>query len=140
MKKIFLDANVLLELLFHRARYDQVVEVLSAMRNVQFCVSVLSVDLVMYFVEIEKQSKDVAWEFLSNYRKLGTSVADIDWAHDNDKGDFEDALQVGCARRHDCSELITLDQNLGKMYGDYITVKQFNKCGFSANFRDSGLS
>jgi predicted nucleic acid-binding protein len=123
MKKIYLDANVLLEILFHRARYDKVVDLLDTMRDVQFCVSVLSIDLVMYFVEIEKQSKDKAWEFLSNYQTLDMTIDDAEWAHDNDRGDFEDALQVSCARRNDCVVMITLDQGLGKMYGNFLTVQ-----------------
>jgi predicted nucleic acid-binding protein len=123
MRKVCLDANVLLEILFQRARYDKVVELLGNMQDVQFCISVLSVDLVMYFVEIEKQSKAAAWEFLKNYQKLDITIDDIEWAYDNDRGDFEDALQVGCARRHDCTQLITLDQGLGRMYGKHIAVQ-----------------
>ncbi len=123
MKRICLDANILLEILFHRARYDKVVNLLDSMRDVQFCVSVLSIDLIMYFVEIEKQPKDKAWEFLSNYQILDMTIADAEWAHDNDRGDFEDALQVSCARRNDCASLITLDQGLRKMYGNFLAVQ-----------------
>lgn len=123
MKKIYLDANVLLEILFHRARYKKVVARLSELQDSQFCVSVLSVDLVMYFVEIEKQSKDIAWEFINKYQQLDLLPNDTEWAHDNDQGDFEDALQVSCARRHNCTLLITLDQSLEKMYGKYLTVQ-----------------
>lgn len=123
MKKICLDANILLEILFHRTRYDKVIEMLGNIEEVQFCVSILSADLVMYFVEIEKASKDRAWEFLEKYEKIEVLSKDLEWAHANDAGDFEGALQVGCARRHGCSEFVTLDQTLGKMYGKYIPVQ-----------------
>jgi predicted nucleic acid-binding protein len=123
MKKVYLDANILLEILFRRARYGKVVELLGSMEEVQFCVSVLSIDLVMYFVEIEKQPKDKAWEFLEKYEKLDMKLHDIEWAHDNDRGDFEDALQVGCARRHKCAQFITLDQSVERRYGRFISVQ-----------------
>jgi predicted nucleic acid-binding protein len=123
MKKVCLDANVLLEILFRRARYDKVTRLLEDMSDVQFCVSVLSVDLVMYFIEIEKQSKETAWKFLEKYQKIDITEDDVDWAHDNDQGDFEDALQVSCARRHNCARLITLDQDLESMYGTYLPIQ-----------------
>ena len=123
MNKIYLDANVLLEILFRRARYEKVVEALSELQGSEFCISVLSVDLVMYFVEIEKQSKVKAWEFLANYKHLDLTPDDAEWAQQNDRGDFEDALQTSCARRHDCALLITLDRNFEKMYGDHIAVQ-----------------
>ena len=123
MKKVYLDANVLLELLFHRARYEKVVKALLDAKDVQLCISVLSVDLVMYFVEIEKQSKVKAWEFLSKYHHLDLTTVDTTWAHDNDQGDFEDALQVSCALRHGCKLLITLDKDFQKMYGAFINVQ-----------------
>ncbi len=123
MKKVYLDANILLEILFHRARYDKVVELLGSIDEVQFCVSVLTIDLVMYFVEIEKQPKDKAWEFIEKYKKLDMTIGDIEWAHDNDRGDFEDALQIGCARRHKCTQFITLDQGIERQYGRFIYVQ-----------------
>lgn len=123
MNKVYLDANVLLEILFHRARYEKVVELLGSMEEVQFCVSVLTIDIVMYFVEIEKQPKDKAWWFINKYEKLDMTLPDVEWAHDNDHGDFEDALQVGCARRHKCTQFITLDQAVEPRYGRFISVQ-----------------
>jgi predicted nucleic acid-binding protein len=123
MKKVLLDANILLELLFQRARYEKVVGLLSSMQEVQFCASVLSIDIVMYFVEAEKQSKQAAWEFLSSYMTLDLTSRDTEWAHENDKGDYEDALQVACARRHGCNDVITLDKKMAGMYGGYISVE-----------------
>ncbi len=97
-------------------------ELLGNIEEIQFCTSGLSVDLVMYFVEIEKQPKDKAWDFLDKYEKLDMTLDDIEWTHDNDRGDFEDALQVGCARRHKCTRIITLDQGFEYQYGKFILV------------------
>lgn len=122
MQRIFLDANILLEILFTRQRAEQVLEVLSNEKNPQFCVSVLSVDLVMYFVELEKKDKSIAWEFLQRYEILDMSPIDNRWAYDNDAGDYEDALQTACALRNRCAKLITLDRAFEKMFGSYIIV------------------
>lgn len=123
MQKVFLDANILLEILFRRARYNKTVEVLGNMQDVRFCISVLSADLVMYFVETEKQSKDKAWAFLRHYEILNMIISDAEWAHDNDQGDFEDAMQIACAKRHGCSLIVTLDRRLETMYGKHVPVQ-----------------
>lgn len=122
MNKVFLDANILLELLFKCKRYSQVAQILSNMPDVQFYTSVLSADLVMYFVEAENQPKDLAWNFMDNYLLLDITTEDTDWARKNDAGDFEDAMQVGCALRNNCSKLVTLDKKFGTMYDKHITV------------------
>ena len=111
MHKVFLDANILLELLFKRKRYNEVVQILYNMPDAQFYTSVLSADLVMYFVEAENQPKDLAWDFIDNYILLDITTEDTDWARKNDAGDFEDTMQVGCALRNNCSKLVTLDKD-----------------------------
>ena len=122
-RRVCLDANILLELLFKRVRYEAVVAALEAFTNAQFCMTVLSVDLVMYFVESEKQSKLAARQFLSNYEPLSLLADDIEWAFDHDQGDYEDALQVACARRHGCDLFITLDGKLASMYSEFLPVQ-----------------
>lgn len=123
MKNIFLDANILLEILFKRSKYDKVIGLLSNMQDANFYISALSVDIVMYFVEQQKQSKDVAWQFLDFYNVLDLKFQDLTWAKDNDMGDFEDALQVGCALRCKCDIFVTLDKNIESKLGKYISVK-----------------
>jgi predicted nucleic acid-binding protein len=49
--------------------------------------------------------------------------ADAQWAFMNFQGkDFEDALQVACALREDCSSFATLDELLAKKYKKDMTV------------------
>ena len=123
MKNVFLDANILLEILFKRSKYDKVVDSLNSMQDANFYISALSVDIVMYFVEQQKQSKDVAWQFLDFYNFLDLKFQDLSWAKDNDMGDFEDTLQVGIALRCKCDLFITLDKNIESKLGKYISVK-----------------
>ncbi|HEY6736592.1 MAG TPA: type II toxin-antitoxin system VapC family toxin [Candidatus Saccharimonadia bacterium] len=122
MPKICLDANILLELLFARGRSPQVIQLLETMTEAQFWVSVLSVDLVMYFVEAERASKSVAWDFLRHYDVVDLTRSDLEWARDNDGGDFEDALQIAVARRIGAQKFVTLDQSVAPMYGQFVPV------------------
>lgn len=123
MHKVYLDANILLEVLFSRVRRQKVLNLLENLQDAQFCVSVLSVDLVMYFVELEKKPRGTAQEFLKRYETLDMTAQDAQWAFDNDNGDFEDALQVACARRHGCTTFITLDQGVEPMHSKHIPVQ-----------------
>ena len=122
MQPVFLDANVLMEILFERQRNSAALDYIRGLKSVQLCVSVLSLDIVLYFVEAEKFSKQTAWAFLNHYRLLDMTASDAEWARDNDQGDFEDALQMACAHRHGCQQFITLDTAVEKRYGSFLPV------------------
>lgn len=122
MERICLDANALLDLLLQRACRQKVIQLLSGMTQARFCIPALTVDLVLYFVEAENLSKDEAWQFLEMYEIIDLTKDDVDWARDNDGGDFEDALQVACARRVGAKSFATLDKGLESMYGSYLTM------------------
>ncbi len=121
--KVLLDANILIELFQKRQRTRQVQETIKEHEFYLLCISILSVDLLLYFVERDKGSKRVAHDFLKNYQILDMNKTDYEWAQANDRGDFEDALQVACALRHGCQKLITLDQRLAKNHEKHIITK-----------------
>jgi len=120
--KVFVDANILMELFFNRVHRDAVLQKMADSGEAQFVVSILSVDLLFYFVEKGKLSKTQAHAFLGRYPILDMAAEDYLWAADNDLGDFEDALQVACARRHGCQQFLTIDAPLSKRYDKYIDV------------------
>ena len=121
---VFVDTNILMELFFHRPKYNVARSaVLSISENHIVCTSVLSVTTLLYYVESEKFDKIIAHNFIKGYRLLDMNRTDYKWAEDNDEGDFEDALQVACARRHNCEKLLTLDLNFNKMYGKYLPIQ-----------------
>ncbi len=125
---IFLDTNVLMELLFRRPQHDLVLaSVMALPEQAIVCTSVLSAAILLYFVETEKLDKTVAYGFVKGYKILNMTHADYLWAEENDQGDFEDALQVGCAKRHGCSSLLTLDKKFDRMYGKYLSILALNK-------------
>jgi predicted nucleic acid-binding protein len=85
------------------------------------------VSTLLYYVEAEGLDKKIAHSFIKGYRILDMTGSDYEWAEANDQGDFEDGLQVACAKRHGCSYLLTLDKKFGKMYGKYLQIRTIVK-------------
>lgn len=127
-KSVFIDTNVLMELLFKRSGYDSAVASIRALPDESLvCTSILSASTLLYFVESEKFDKQIAHSFISGFKILNMNAEDYAWATTNDQGDFEDALQVGCARRHGCSLLLTLDKKFESMYGKFLSVRTISQ-------------
>ena len=125
---VFVDTNILMELFFRRPQYDLAITSLTALAEQDIvCTSILSFSTLLYYVEAEKFDRSSAHNFLKGFKIVDMNEADYKWAEANDNGDFEDALQVACARRHNCSSLFTLDKKFGSMYGKYISVHTISK-------------
>jgi predicted nucleic acid-binding protein len=118
---VFADTNILLELFLVRSKHEETAKTLLDRESTIF-VSALSVNFLLYMVEKYKLPKEKAWEFVDGFRVSELLREDLAWAHDNDAGDYEDALQIAAARRQACTEFITLDKDLVKMYGHLIGV------------------
>ena len=120
---IFIDTNILMEIFFRRAKYDLAVTKLIALAEQSIvCTSILSISTLIYYVEAEGFDKEIAYNFIHGYKVLDMNNSDYGWAKNNDQGDFEDALQVACAKRHNCTYLLTLDKKFGNMYGKYLSI------------------
>jgi predicted nucleic acid-binding protein len=118
---IFVDANVLLEVIQKR-RYSAACEKLLGNKEDK-AISILTLDLVMYFVERDKLAWKPVKAFLESFDWLPVIEADAGWAFLNFKGDdFEDALQVACAIRENCNSFATLDKGLSKKYAKDIKI------------------
>lgn len=122
-KLVFLDTNVLMELLFGRPNHELVAAAILDLPNeAKVCASILSTSTLLYFVESEKFDKTIAHNFIHGFSILDMTLEDYVWAENNDQGDFEDALQTACARRHGCSSILTLDKRFNGMYGKFLSV------------------
>ncbi len=118
---IFVDANVLLEVIQKQTRAKACEQFLSNDKNK--AISTLTLDLVMYFVERDKLPWESVKSFLESFSWLPVTDADAQWAFMNFKGDdFEDALQIACATREGCSRLVTLNRPLSKKYAQDIVI------------------
>ncbi|WKN41283.1 type II toxin-antitoxin system VapC family toxin [Tunicatimonas pelagia] len=111
--KLFLDTNIMLDLLGEREPFYQPTAKLASLvdnGSLDFTVSALSFATVNYFLAKFEDSQ-TATEKLRKFRVL-SSVVGVD-EEIVDKGlnanfkDFEDALQYFCALKADCQVLIT---------------------------------
>jgi len=118
---IFLDANILLEVLLPGRQKTAAAE-----RYIQkeAVVSPLSAHLYAYFgtkegFPIEILTKQLA---LLKYTELGND--EVRWAIANcQDDDFEDALQVACAVIGGSELFVTLDKGLAQKYQKFISIK-----------------
>jgi predicted nucleic acid-binding protein len=118
---IFIDANVLIEVILKRVRSKACEQLLINDKNK--AISTLTLDLVMYFVERDKLEWEPVKIFLESFSWLPVTDSDAQWAFTNFKGDdFEDALQVACAIREGCTRFATLDGPLSKKYTKNIAI------------------
>lgn len=120
---VFLDANVLMELFLNRQRRAQVEKTIMALPgDAVLATSILTVHILLYYVEKDGFDKSEANAFLSAYRILGMEANDYERAFANDQGDFEDALQTACALRHNCRKILTLDRDFAALHAKHIPI------------------
>lgn len=114
---VFLDTNILLEIILKdRPKRLQVESFLKAVDE-PTAISMLSVHLIMHFGRKTKTNDDLLRGFISENEILSLMPEDYGWALANEqKKDFEDALQMSVAIRADCSSFVTLDSKLAKAY------------------------
>jgi|GEM_PF-1201692 len=118
---ILLDANVLLEMLI--AGRSQKAKTLRWMEQnkEQYCISMLSVHLVLHFGLKDGLTISDIKTFLSDYPKIALLPEDYVAAMEILKDrDHEDALQLATAERIGCSIVVTLDQKFSDTYKDRI--------------------
>lgn len=119
---LFVDANVLLEIILRRKNAAACEKLLK--EHAKNAISVLTLDLVMYFTE----KHGLPWlpikSFLDSFIILSMTEADAARAYKLFMGkDFEDGIQIACATREDCKKFATLDKALAKKYQSHISIK-----------------
>ena len=113
---VFLDANILLEIILERKNQTIAKELLSK-TNAELSISALSAHLIVYFGQ-KKVDLPILRQFLGDYTILPLEAADFEWAFTNMRNnDFEDALQLAVAIRNGCAKFITFDKPLVETYG-----------------------
>ena len=122
-KKLFLDANILLEILFARSKIKEVSKVLHD-PIYEFYTSVLTVDLLYYFAERDRIERSFVSEIAGLASHLTITGAMIELAQKRYNGkDFEDCLQAICAESNSCDEILTLDQKFKKDSATILPIK-----------------
>lgn len=121
VSRVFLDANVLLEIIYDRPKAQLVHDILVKNRG-NIYISPLSVHLILYF-GLRVANLKTLETFITDYKILSMDSHDIRWAFTNVRNnDFEDALQLAVAIRNGCDEFITQDKDLISKYSDLPTI------------------
>ena len=116
---VFLDANVVLEIILKdRPHFNQAKKFLEAIDD-DTAVSVLSTHLIMYFGRNQHIEDALLESVIGENELLSITPEDYVWAVMNERGkDFEDALQVATAIRNGCETFVTFDSSLASAYAE----------------------
>lgn len=118
---VLLDANVLLEMLVAgRAHQSDVFKWMESNAD-PYCITMLTVHLVLHFGLKDKLTVADIRAFLADYPKVALLPEDyaagLALLRD---GDHEDALQLAVAERTGCAAIVTLDKKFAGLYVDRI--------------------
>ena len=120
--KVFLDANIILEILLDRKNNLKARKLIAAHAG-KLYISSLTVHIAVYFGQ-QEQELPVIKTLLSDYHIESLTSQDTAWAFNNVRNDdFEDALQLAIAIRANCQEFVTFDKTLFDTYKDLATIK-----------------
>lgn len=116
---VFLDTNVILEIILqNRPKQAQVITYLENL-NETTAVSMLSVHLIKHFGRKAQIDDALLDAVIVENELLSLTKDDYQWAELNEKGnDYEDALQIAVALNNGCNKFVTLDKKLTKQYVD----------------------
>jgi len=120
--KVFLDANIILEILLDRKNNLKARKLIAAHAG-KLYISSLTVHIAVYFGQ-QEQELSVIKTLLSDYHIESLTSQDTEWAFNNVRNDdFEDALQLAVAIRANCQEFVTFDKTLFTTYKDLAAIK-----------------
>jgi predicted nucleic acid-binding protein len=119
---VFLDANVLLEIVLGRPQEATARRFLES-QNGTIYISALTAHHVVHFGQVIVDLP-ILRSFLLDYTVLSLESSDFEWAfiHARNK-DFEDALQLGVAIRNGCRQFVTFDKALATTYEKLPSIK-----------------
>lgn len=120
--KVFLDVNVLLEILLERKNISAAKKILNKYDG-NLHISTLTAHLIAHF-GLQFIDMPTVKLFLSDYYIEPLTDNDFDWAFSNARSkDFEDALQLSVAIKSGCNLFITFDKKLYDLYKSLPTIK-----------------
>ena len=133
--KIFVDTNIILDVLLKREGYVEAAKVLlvGSQDDGALCISVLSMANVAYILRKKLQGDELYVELgkLSKFViTVGLSAEDYEQALQLKAKDFEDALQYFCAISNECTAIVTRNKKDFK----YNTIKVLSPEEFLREF------
>jgi predicted nucleic acid-binding protein len=119
---LFLDANVLLEILLGRD-HEAIARRLIEEQHGAIAISALTAQLVVHFGQ-SIVGLPILRKFLADYTLLALDAPDFEWAFVNSRHqDYEDALQLAVAIRNGCTEFATFDKSLADAYSNLSSIR-----------------
>jgi predicted nucleic acid-binding protein len=123
MKRILVDANVLMEVLFAQPKLAQCQAALQGAGR-EFYISTLTAHILYYFGEQTGVPREFVAEVVAICGHLPLEPQAVKRAQEHYTGkDFEDCLQAACAERHGCDEIVTLNKNFARDSGTILPVQ-----------------
>jgi len=120
---IFLDANIVLEILFKRENANFCIEVCK--EHEALSISSTSLHTIYYYAEKAKIDLDIVKNMLADINILPVSKSEYDFALEIFQyKDMEDALQVATALNYNAKLIFTLDNDMIKKYSSIIGFVQ----------------
>ena len=111
MKQVFLDANILLEILLNRKLANKCESLIRDPSN-KYAISSITVHIVWYMAERYKLQTQAIDDMLSVWIILPVTDHTVQIARNRYDGkDFEDCLQAACAEAGNYEEIITVDKH-----------------------------
>ena len=131
MKRVFLDTNIMLDLVLHRTGFNDATDILQRAYEGHYSVyaCVLSYANIAYV--LRKENKERRYQLLSLLSEtipmLPLMPDDVIHSIEKPANDFEDMLQYQCAKANGCDIVIT---NNGKDYAElcdlpFMTASEF---------------
>jgi predicted nucleic acid-binding protein len=122
MTNSFIDASILMELMFKRGKLQPVVMLLTA-ADKRFFTSALTVHLLYHFGQRASLNQETIAKVAAMAQVLPVDEATIKNAQRKYRGkDFEDCLQAACAEIGGCDEIVTLDKHFLRDSGTKLAV------------------
>jgi predicted nucleic acid-binding protein len=119
---MFLDANVVLEILLSR-KQEAAARKLIDNSTGRLYMSVLTAHLIVQFGQAIVDLP-ILRQFLADYTILNLESPDFRWAFANVRGnDFEDGLQLAVAIRNGCTRFVTFDRDLAATYASLTSIQ-----------------
>lgn len=112
-KRVFVDSDVLLDMLLNRNPFYYYVQVLlaeSVKQNLEICISALTVANINYILAKQIGSADArkkVKELANSIKILPFESESIELAVDSRFSDLEDAFQHFIAKKYDCNVILT---------------------------------
>lgn len=131
MKHVFLDTNILLDLVQNREGFSNAVNVLEGAFKGQYSICACTLSYANIAYVLRKESKERRHQLLSLLAEtvpmLPLMPDDVNIAIANPVNDFEDMLQYQCAKANGCDIIIT---NNGRDFAEYCDLPFMNAAEF----------